>query len=90
MTVPPNPVYSTSCLRCGQPISGQRRGRPRKFCSAACCGLFWMDSRPVPPHAPPPVSCKFCGEGLLQPKVGRPRKFCSITCRVREYTEGVC
>ena len=78
----------THCQRCGTPLQQPTGpGRPRRFCSAACCLAVWLDARqPVEPLK----NCVFCGSALTQPHLGRRRKFCSAVCRGRQYIEGIC
>lgn len=78
-------VAKRFCPQCGEAVSQNARGRPRKFCSQECSRLWWK-AHPKPEHwkSAKWVECVICGKSFLSTKeLYRPRKYCSHACANR-------
>lgn len=76
-------VQNGICLCCGEEISQQGNGRPRKFCSEKCRRQWWK-THPEEgnPKAVYTQACAWCGKEFTAYGNSH-RKYCSHDCYIR-------
>ena len=78
-------VMKRFCPECGAAVQRNTKGRPRKFCSTACCNAWWQ-KHPKPEHwsSAQKKTCPMCGREFLSGREAyRPRTYCSRACANR-------
>lgn len=78
-------VMKRFCPECGEAVQRNPKGRPRKFCSTACCNAWWQ-KHPKPEHwsSAQKKTCPLCGREFLSGREKyRPRTYCSRACANR-------
>ncbi len=74
------------CPCCGGEIVQQHRGRPRRFCSDACCRKWWAahpDAIRQNPEAQRRLKCAYCGKAFTV-YGNPPRRYCCHNCYIRD------
>lgn len=74
------------CPCCGGEIVQQHRGRPRRFCSDACCRKWWAvhpDAIRQNPEAQRRLKCAYCGKAFTV-YGNAPRRYCCHNCYIRD------
>lgn len=83
-------VVKRFCPECGAAIVSGGKGRPKKFCSARCCQLWW-NKHEKPNHwkSARMVICAYCQKEFLSGREAyRPRIYCSRACANRGRRKG--
>ena len=78
-------VMKRFCPECGAAVQRNTKGRPRIFCSTACCNAWWQ-KHPKPElwSSAQKKTCPVCGREFLSGREKyRPRTYCSRACANR-------
>ena len=74
------------CPCCGGAIVQPHRGRPRRFCSDACCRKWWAahpDAIHQGPEAQRRLKCAYCGKAFIVYGNAQ-RRYCCHNCYIRD------
>ena len=74
------------CPCCGEEIVQPHRGRPRRFCSDACCRKWWAahpDAIHQGPEAQRRLKCAYCGKAFIVYGNAQ-RRYCCHNCYIRD------